>query len=68
MTAETENISPYYMGQQDMTMQTGMSGYGDTDIKGTAGGSFVEDVFGGSAASKMRTYYKNMNLLNGGSF
>jgi len=68
LTAETEKISPYYMGQQDMTMQTGMSGYGGTDIQGTAGGSFVEDVFGGAAANNMRTYYKNMNLLNGGSF
>ena len=68
LTAETEKISPYYMGQQDMTMQTGTSGYSDTDIKGTAGGSFVEDVFGGAAATNMRTYYKNMNLLNGGSF
>ena len=63
LNAETEKISPYYMGQQDMTMQTGMSGYSDTDIKGTAGGSFVEDVFGGAAANNMRTYYKNMNLL-----
>ena len=68
LTAETEKISPYYMGQQDMTMQTGMSGYSGTDIQGTAGGSFVEDVFGGAAANNMRTYYKNMNLLNGGSF
>ncbi len=68
LTAETEKISPYYMGQQDMTMQTGMSDYGGTDIQGTAGGSFVEDVFGGAAANNMRTYYKNMNLLNGGSF
>ena len=37
--------------------------YEGTDIKGTAGGTFVEDVFGTSAANNMRTYYKNMNIM-----
>ena len=68
LTAETENISPYYMGQQDMTMETGMSGYSGTDIVGSDGGAFITKVYGTDAANKMRTYYKNMNLLDGGSF
>jgi hypothetical protein len=61
-------IDPYYMGQQDMTMETGMSGYSGTDIVGSDGGAFITKVYGTDAANKMRTYYKNMNLLDGGSF
>lgn len=37
--------------------------YTGTDIKGTAGGKFVEDVFGTTAANNMRTYYQNMNIM-----
>jgi hypothetical protein len=61
-------IDPYYMGQKDMTMQTGMTGYSGTDIVGSGGGDFITKVYGTDAANKMRTYYKNMNLLDGGSF
>ncbi len=60
----TENISPYYMGQQDMTMQTSMSNYGETDIKGTAGGDFFTKVYGVEAGEKLKSYYRNMNLLH----
>ncbi len=41
---------------------TAKSIYEGTDIKGTAGGTFVEDVFGTRAANNMRTYYQNMNI------
>ncbi len=42
---------------------TAKSTYEGTDIKGTAGGKFVEDVFGTTAANNMRTYYQNMNIM-----
>ena len=42
---------------------TAKSTYEGTDIKGTAGGKFVEDVFGTRAANNMRTYYQNMNIM-----
>lgn len=41
---------------------TAKTTYEGTDIKGTAGGTFVEDVFGTRAANNMRTYYQNMNI------
>ena len=47
----------------DMTFETQMSGYGGTDITGSGGGTFIQDVFGENAARRMQTYYKNMNLL-----
>ena len=50
-------------GSQGEFSDTAKSIYEGTDIKGTAGGTFVEDVFGTSAANNMRTYYKNMNIM-----
>ena len=50
-------------GSQGEFSNTAKSIYEGTDIKGTAGGTFVEDVFGTSAANNMRTYYKNMNIM-----
>jgi len=47
----------------DMTFETQMSGYSGTDIAGSGGGTFIQDVFGENAARRMQTYYKNMNLL-----
>tara|TARA_S200002703_G_scaffold134367_1_gene122886 strand:+ start:585 stop:1850 length:1266 start_codon:yes stop_codon:yes gene_type:complete len=41
---------------------TAKTTYEGTNIKGTAGGTFVEDVFGTRAANNMRTYYQNMNI------
>ena len=59
-----QKIEPYYMAQQDMTMQTGMTGYGGTDITGARGGELFAKVYGDSAANQLSTYYKNMNLLS----
>ena len=47
-----------------MTMQTSMSNYGETDIKGTAGGDFFTKVYGVEAGEKLKSYYRNMNLLH----
>ena len=62
--SDTPDVQPYYMASQDMTMQTGMSNYGETDIKGTAGGDFFTKVYGQEAGNRLKTYYKNMNLLH----
>ena len=56
--------TPFYMANQDMTMQTSMSNYGETDIKGTAGGDFFTKVYGVDAGEKLKSYYRNMNLLH----
>ena len=56
--------TPFYMANQDMTMQTSLANYGETDIKGTAGGDFFTKVYGEEAGQKLKTYYKNMNLLH----
>lgn len=62
--SDTPDVQPFYMASQDMTMQTGMSNYGETDIKGTAGGDFFTKVYGQEAGNRLKTYYKNMNLLH----
>ncbi len=62
--SDTPDVKPFYMASQDMTMQTGMSNYGETDIKGTAGGDFFTKVYGQEAGNRLKTYYKNMNLLH----
>ena len=49
-------------GSQGDFSNTAKTTYEGTDIKGTAGGTFVEDVFGTRAANNMRTYYQNMNI------
>lgn len=49
-------------GSQGDFSNTAKTTYEGTDIKGTAGGTFVEDVFGTKAANNMRTYYQNMNI------
>ena len=61
-SAPLEN-KPYYMGQQDMTMNTTLGGYTGTDIQGSGGGSLLEGVFSDSDRQRIMTYYKNMNLL-----
>jgi hypothetical protein len=46
-------------------MDTDVStGYGGTDIKGTAGGNLVAQVFGEQAANRISNYYRNMNILS----
>jgi len=62
--SDTPDVKPFYMASQDMTMQTAMSNYGETDIKGTAGGDFFTKVYGQEAGNRLKTYYKNMNLLH----
>ena len=65
--AQTPDQMPY-ADYSDGTQLT-QAGYGGTDIKGSLGGSFVQNVFGDRAANQMRSYYKNMNLLSSmGSF
>lgn len=49
-------------GSQGDFSNTAKTTYEGTDIKGTAGGTFVEEVFGTRAANNMRTYYQNMNI------
>lgn len=49
-------------GSQGDFSNTAKTTYEGTNIKGTAGGTFVEDVFGTRAANNMRTYYQNMNI------
>ena len=61
--SDTPDIKPYYMGQQDMTMQTGLTGYTGTDIQGAGGGSLLEGVFSDAERQRIMTYYKNMNLI-----
>ena len=62
--SDTPDIKPYYMANQDMTMQTSLANYGETDIKGTAGRDFFTKVYGQEAGNRLKTYYKNMNLLH----
>ena len=50
-------------GSQGEFVNSNKGIYTGTDIKGTAGGKFVEDVFGTTAANNMRTYYQNMNIM-----
>ena len=54
---------PYYMGPQDMTMNTTLGGYTGTDIQGSGGGSLLEGVFSDADKQRIMTYYKNMNLI-----
>jgi len=65
LTADTgtENISPYYMGNQDMTTNTTLGSYTGTDISGSGGGSLLEGVFSDAERQRIMTYYKNMNLI-----
>ena len=54
---------PYYMGSQDMTMQTATGGYTGTDIQGSGGGSLLKGVFSDDERQRIMSYYKNMNLI-----
>ena len=60
--SENPIVSPYIGGSNEYSNTAGTT-YGGTDIEGTAGGTFVEDVFGSNTANKMRTYYQNMNIM-----
>ena len=58
--AKTYEIAP----TQDMTFETSLSGYQGTDITGTAGGDLFIKVFGLEQGNRLKSYYKNMNLLS----
>jgi len=61
--SDTPAVKPFYMGSQDMTMNTTLGGYTGTDIQGSGGGSLLEGVFSDADRQRIMTYYKNMNLL-----
>ena len=61
----TEPIEPVqFASPLDMNMETTGAQYGGTDITGTAGGQLFARVYGDSAANRLATYYKNMNILS----
>jgi hypothetical protein len=58
--------TPYYGGGFDYGT-LGATQYGGTDITGSQGGELVAKVYGNNAANRMKTYYKNMNLIADGA-
>jgi hypothetical protein len=62
-TPTTQPTVPYYAGATSDSDFIG-TGYGGTDIKGTAGGNLVAQVFGEQAANRISNYYRNMNILS----
>ena len=62
-TPTTQPTVPYYAGATSDSGFIG-TGYGGTDIKGTAGGNLVAQVFGENAANRISNYYRNMNILS----
>ena len=58
--------TPYYGGGFDYSA-LGATQYGGTDITGSQGGELVAKVYGDNAANRMKTYYKNMNLIADGA-
>lgn len=62
---KTDYAKPYEISPtQDMTFETSLSGYQGTDITGTAGGDLFTKVFGLEQGNRLKSYYKNMNLLS----
>ena len=62
-TTPTPQQPSYYAGATGMDTDVS-TGYGGTDIKGTAGGNLVAQVFGENAANRISNYYRNMNILS----
>jgi hypothetical protein len=62
-TTPTPQQPSYYAGATSMDTDVS-TGYGGTDIKGTAGGNLVAQVFGEQAANRISNYYRNMNILS----
>jgi hypothetical protein len=62
-TTPTPQQPSYYAGATSNDGFAG-TGYGGTDVKGTAGGNLVAQVFGEQAANRISNYYKNMNILS----
>ena len=44
----------------------GTADYQGSSLVGSDGGSLVEKVYGAAAMNRMKTYYRNMNILNSG--
>ena len=63
-TPTTQPTVPYYAGATSSDNDFIGTGYGGTDIKGTAGGNLVAQVFGEQAANRISNYYRNMNILS----
>ena len=60
--ATESSAVPYYGGDYSSS-NLGGAAYSGTDVTGSRGGGLVEKVYGIDAANKMRTYYKNMNII-----
>ena len=60
-----EEIPAPYMiaANQDMTMETSMTGYQGTNIEGSAGGQLIAKEYGSDVANDYMNYYKKMNIL-----
>ena len=56
--------APYMIGpNQDMTMDTSLTGYQGTNIEGSSGGQLIANAFGNETANDYMNYYKKMNIL-----
>jgi len=61
---DLDNIPEYtYVGNQDMTMNTSMTGTGGTNIEGSGGGTLIANAYGNDVANDYMNYYKKMNIL-----
>ena len=59
-----DEIEPYqYVGNQDMTFDTAMTGTGGTNIEGSGGGTLIANAYGNEVANDYINYYKKMNIL-----
>ena len=59
-----DEIEPYqYVGNQDMTFDTAMTGTGGTNIEGSGGGTLIANAYGNDVANDYMNYYKKMNIL-----
>ena len=56
--------APYMIAaNQDMTMDTSLTGYQGTNIEGSAGGQLIANAYGSETANDYMNYYKKMNIL-----
>ena len=56
--------APYMIAaNQDMTMETSMTGTGGTNIEGSGGGTLIANAYGNDVANDYMNYYKKMNIL-----
>ena len=56
--------APYMIAaNQDMTMDTSLTGYQGTNIEGSGGGELIAKAYGNDVANDYMNYYKKMNIL-----